>query len=127
MKKFVAFALPLMFFSLMSTSMASTTPAKVKRVKDVCFIRMRGDHHTQSFLFYYVNLSPEVQTVKLGGYVCEPNGPCAILLFRIPYTVPPGDSIEFSWTEGYGYMMGLSIFVNSELVGQVSVVIPPPP
>lgn len=127
MKKVIAFALPLLFFSLMSISLAKTTPVKVKRVKDVCFIRMRGDHHTQSFWFHYVNLSPEVQTVKLGGYVCEPNGSCAILLFPIPYTVPPGDSIEFSWTEGYRYIMGLSIFVNSELLGQVSVVIPPPP
>jgi len=127
MKKIIAFAVLLLFFSLMSTSMASTTPVKVKRVKDVGFIRMRGDHHTQSFLFYYVNLSPEVQTVKLGGYVCEPKGSCAILLFPIPYTVPPGDSIEFSWTEGYGYIMGLSVFANSELVGHVSVVIPPPP
>jgi len=127
MKKVVAFVLPLLFFSLMSTSMASITPVKVKRVKDVCFIRMRGDHHTQSFLFYYVNLSPEVQTVELFGYVCEPQGSCAILLFPIRYTVPPGDSIESSWTEGYGYIMGFEIFINSELVGQVSVVIPPPP
>ena len=126
MKKIIAFAVLLLFFSLMSTSMAPTTPVKVRRVKDAYFIRMRGDHRTQSFLFYYVNLSPEVQTVELFGGVCSPQGSCA-LLFPIRYRVPAGDSIESSWTEGYGYIMGFEIFINSEPVGQVSVVIPPPP
>jgi len=42
---------------------AAVTPVEVERVKDVGFIRVRGDHNSESFLFHYVNLSPDRQEV----------------------------------------------------------------
>ena len=54
LRKILSLVLLLVFFSLMTipTGKAETTPVKVERVKDVCFIKVKGDLRTQSFLFH---------------------------------------------------------------------------
>jgi len=120
MKKVVAFALLLLLFSLMSTSMASITPVKVERVKDVCFIKVKGDHRTQSFLFHYDNLSPNSQTVHAEFR------PQSGLGFTIHVPVIKGGSMDVRLTSDFGMTMNFQIEVDGERILKDTVVIPPP-
>ncbi|MFB0514414.1 MAG: hypothetical protein ACETVQ_02440 [Candidatus Bathyarchaeia archaeon] len=120
MKKIFALALPLMFFSLMSISMAETTPVRVKRVKDVCFIRVWGDHQTKRFMFHYDNLSPNSQTVYAEFK------PQSRLWFAIDVTVIEGGSMDVTLTSDYGMTMNFQIEVDGEKILEDTVVIPPP-
>jgi hypothetical protein len=123
MKKVIAFVLPLLFFSLMTipTGKAETTPVKVERVKDVCFIKVKGDHRTQSFLFHYDNLSPNSQTV------IAQFKPQSGLWFAIDVTVIEGGSTDVTLTSDYGMTMNFQIEVDGEKILEDTVVIPPPP
>jgi hypothetical protein len=120
MKKFVAFVLPLMFFSLMSTSMAATTPVKVKRVRNVCFIRVWGEHQTKLFLFHYDNLSPSRQ-ILYAAFV-----PKSQIGIAIRVGIRAGDSMDFTLTGDYGMTMYFLIEVDGENILEGRIVIPPP-
>ena len=120
MKKVIAFALPLLFFSLMNISMASTTPVKVKRLRDVCFIRVWGDHQTKLFLFHYDNLSPSKQ-ILYAVFV-----PKSRLGIAIRVGILEGHSIDFTLTGDYGMTMNFLIEVDGEKILEGTVVIPPP-
>lgn len=75
MKKIIAVALPLLVLSLIAIQAnAVVTPVEVERIKGTCFIRMRGDHHTQSFVFHYVNLSPDDQAVSYSIEIWDADG-----------------------------------------------------
>jgi len=120
MKKVIALVLPLLFFSLMSIGMAETTPVKVKRVKDVCFIKVKGDHRTQSFWFHYDNLSPNSQTVHAEFR------PQSGLWFTIHVPVIKGGSMDVRLTSDFGMAMNFQIEVDGERILKDTVVIPPP-
>ncbi len=119
MKKIVAFVLPLVLFSLISISMAETTPVKVKRVKDVCFVRVWGDHQTRSFSFHYENLSPGRQ-VLYAVFV-----PKSKLGISIRVGIIEGMSLDITLTGDYGMTMYFLIEVDGEEMLQGTVVIPP--
>ena len=129
MRKIVALALPLVFLSLITVQAnAVITPVEVERVKDVCFIRMRGDHHTQSFLFHYDNLSPEEQVVGFRMRMWNAEGVEIKTPLLKPITVSPSGSIDRAFGGGYGYTMEVKISIeNYGLVLEDSVIIPPPP
>ena len=120
MRKIIALALPLLFFSLMGTGMAEITPAKVKRVKDVCFIRVMGDHQTKSFLFHYDNLSPSRQ-ILYAVFV-----PKSRLGIAIRVGILEGHSIDLTLTGDYGMTMNFLIEVDGEKVMEDTIVIQPP-
>jgi hypothetical protein len=129
-KKTIAITLPLLFVVLLSTQAcnAVVTPVKVERLKDVGFVRMRGDHNTQSFLFHYVNLSP-TQEVKLFGVVT--GGPKQAIVSEI-FLVGTGDSLDYSINGGYGYTFDFSVEVKEYmtvkpwiLITEETVIIPP--
>jgi hypothetical protein len=122
MKKILALALPLMFLTFLAipAGNAVVTPVKVKRVNDVCFITVRGDHHTSKFLFHYDNLSPSSQAVHAEFK------PQSGFWFTISLTVIEGGSMDVSATGDYGMTMSFQIIVDGENVLQDTVVIPPP-
>lgn len=120
MRKIVALALPLLFLSLISVSVqAVVTPVKVKQVKDVCFITVRGDHHTRKFLAHYDNLSPNSQAVHAEFK------PQSGLRLTISATIIEGGSMDVTLTSDYGMTMSFQITVNGEKVLEDTVVIPP--
>ena len=133
MRKIVALALPLVFLSLITVQAnAVITPVEVERAKDLYFIRMRGDHQTTSFLFHYVNLSPNPQTVAYKIAIRSADG-LPIKLQEVPpsATVFPNESWDFSFTGGvyigYGYTMSFGLYIDGVQMLIGSVVIPPPP
>jgi hypothetical protein len=126
-KKILALALPLMFLTFLAipAGNATVTPVKVRRVKvrrvkDVCFITVRGDHHTSKFLFHYDNLSPSSQAVHAEFK------PQSGLWFTISLTIIEGGSMDVSATGDYGMTMSFQITVDGENVLQDTIVIPPP-
>jgi len=100
-KKIIATALPLLFITLIVLPACNAglyIPVEVERLKDVGMVRMRGDPHTQSFLFHYVNLAPYTQEVRLEGDF----NPSMIGLPSLPiyFVVQPGDSLDHSMYVG---------------------------
>ncbi len=122
LRKTLSFALLLAFFSLMTipSGKTETTPVKVARVKDVCFIKVQGDHRTQSFLFHYDNLSPNSQTVYAEFR------PQSWLWLAIDVTVIEGGSMDVKLTSDYGMTMKFQIEVDGEKILDDTIVIPPP-
>ena len=84
---------------------AVITPVEVERVKDIYFIRMRGDHNSESFLFHYVNLSPSTQYIKLYYAVKPPGGLLVIPSLYKSFSVAPGESIDDARVAGVGYTL----------------------
>jgi len=122
MRKIIALVMPLVFLSLITAQASAViTPVKVERVKDVCFIKVKGDHRTQSFLFHYDNLSPNSQTVYAEFK------PHSGLRFAIDVTVIEGGSMDVTLTSDYGMTMNFRIEVDGEKILEDTVVIPPPP
>lgn len=105
MKKRIApFVLPLVFLSLMMTQAGAlvVVPCEVERVKDVYFIRLRGDYQTLTFLMHYVNLSPAQQEVAIARFLWTAPGTFPVLIFPLTfYTLAPGESIDLT-TPAYG-------------------------
>jgi len=66
-------------------------PVEVERVKDAYFFRARGDHHSESFIVKYVNLSPNVQYIRPELWL---SGDMPPMTKVIPLW--PGDSLD--WT-----------------------------
>ena len=128
-RKILALALPLMFLTLMAipAGNAATTPVEVFYLKDLCFVRMRGDPYTQSFLFHYVNLSPKVQTVTvIEVRIYDSSGNHQYTIFGLTQLVPPGGSIDSSYPASYGWSCCFVVYVTPlTIIG--SAVIPPPP
>ena len=124
MKKILALTLLLVFSSLMIVQVrAEVRPVEVERVKDVCFIKVRGDHPTRSFLFHYDNLSPSSQSVHAE---LKPEWG---LSFSIWVTVLEGGSMDVRLTGVdyvYGMIMNFRIEVNGVMVLEDAVAIPPP-
>lgn len=114
---------------------AAVTPVEVERMKDVYFVRMRGDHNTQSYLLHYVNLSPQTQEIRLIGGYCLP-GDTKVALWTIDsITVAPGDSIDVAKLADYGKILEFSLYMRIQtgpiIIGdwtkllEGTVVIPP--
>lgn len=124
MKKILPLTLLLVFSSLMTIQVkAEVRPVKVERLKDVCLIKVKGDHHTRSFLFHYDNLSPSSQSVYAEFK------PEWGLSFSIWVTVLGGGSMDARLTGVdyvYGIIMNFRIEVNDVMVLQDAVAIPPP-
>ena len=129
MKKILALALPLILLTLMTipAGNAVITPVEVVRANGICFFTMRGDYATTSFQFHYVNLSPDTQTVTLGGSFMTPYGP--VLFMTRTYIVPPGESIDDAVSGGYGWVFSFYIDVYPPEFHTLitDVIIPPPP
>ena len=146
MRKIVAIALPLLFLSLMTIQAnAVVTPVAVERVKDVCFVRVRGAHHLapdpievcdSGFLFYYKNIEPtggihSPQDVKLWFHIYlgdQHDLPLTIWF----YDVCPGDIIDcIVRRRSYGHHMEFEVSVWKAGIQLVlihdTVLIPPPP
>jgi hypothetical protein len=148
MRRIVALALPLLFLSLMTIQAnAVVTPVEVERVKDCCFMRVRGAHHVapdsiepydSGFLFYYKNIEPQgeihsPQDVKLWFHIYlgdQHDLPLTIWF----YGVCPGDVIDcIVRRRPYGYHMEfiVEVYMGDSTVPTViisdTVVIPPPP
>lgn len=122
MRKIIALVMLFVFLGLITAQAnAVITPVKVERVKDVCFIKVNGDHRTQSFLFHYDNLSPNSQTVYAEFK------PQSRLWFAIDVTVIEGGSMDVKLTSDYGMTMNFQIEVDGEKILEDTVVIPPPP
>ncbi len=122
MRKIIALVMLFVFLGLITAQAnAVITPVKVERVKDVCFIKVNGDHRTQSFLFHYDNLSPNSQTVYAEFK------PQSRLWFAIDVTVIEGGSMDVKLTSDYGMTMDFRIEVDGEKILEDTVVIPPPP
>ena len=81
------------------------TPVEVERLKDVYFMRVRGDHNSESFIFHYVNLSPATQSISLYYAVMPPDGILIIPSLYKTFVVPPGESIEDVRIAGVGYTL----------------------
>ena len=130
-KKILALALPLMFLTLIviPAGNAATKPVQVFCSKDFYFIRMRGDPHTQSFLFHYVNLSPKVQTVTvIEVRIYDSSGNYQYTIFGLTQLVPPGDTIDSSYPGSYGWSCFFVVYVTPPGITIIgSAVIPPPP
>jgi hypothetical protein len=148
MRKIVALALPLLFLSLITIQAnAVVTPVEVERVKDVCFVRVRGAHHLppdpeekldSGFLFYYKNIEPtgeihSPQNVKLWFHIYLGNQHDLPLTIWF-YDVCPGDVIDcIVRRRPYGSHMEflVEVYRGDSTVPSViisdTVVIPPPP
>ena len=129
MKKILALALPLMFLTLLTipAGKAVTTPIEVVRANGICYYRMRGDHHTASFLFHYVNLSPVTQTVTLSGIFFTPLG--LVYFVTREYTILSGKSIDDVVPGGIEWTFSFYMFVDPPGMWTLTteVIIPPPP
>lgn len=112
MKKIITLALPLLFLGLITlqanaliTPPEVITPIEVERVKDVCFIIMRGNHRTLLFSLHYVHLSPDAQELCLDHQVFDAaGGPASSRLVEYLGTVETGGSIGWfsgPWPAGY--------------------------
>lgn len=108
-----------MFFGLINVSVAEMAPVKVRRVKDVCFIRVWGDHQTKLFMFHYDNLSPGKQIVY-AIFVPEPSIGIAIRV-----GIMADRSLDFTLNGNYGVAMYFLIEVNGEELLEGRVIIPP--
>ncbi|MFC1488191.1 hypothetical protein ACFLRN_10955 [Thermoproteota archaeon] len=96
---------------------AVITPVEVERVKDICFIRVRGDHHTQSFLLHYVNLSPGLQGIIIHSGIYIPGGIGELPHLEAFTNIAPGASIDVTLdTADYGYALQFEVFVIEGLV-----------
>ena len=132
-KKLFTLVLLSFFVALMALPACSAvvTPVEVEQVKDVCFIRMKGDHNSESFVFHYVNLSPHTQRVKLTGAYGLPGGLWA--QWSPPeFIVPSGDSIEATRSAHYGHVLDFTVSTRPNelleswnVILEESVVIPP--
>ena len=124
---------------------ANVTPVEVERVKDICFVRVRGAHHLppdpeekldSGFLFYYKNIEPteeihSPQTVKLWFHIylgSQHDLPLTLWF----YNVCPGDVIDcIVRRRAYGYHMEfiVEVYMGDSTVPTViisdTVVIPP--
>lgn len=120
-RKILALALFSIIFSLLTVQVkGQVTPVRVERVKDVCFIKVKGDHHTKSFIFHYDNLSPSSQSVYAEFK------PEWGMQFSIWVTILEGSSMDVKLTGDYGILMDFRIEVNGVKVLEDAVVIPPP-
>jgi len=115
MKRTIAFALPLLFVSLMIIQAnAVLVPVEVERIKDFYFCRVRGDYTTQSFLLHYVNLSPAQQVVGVFRVLWAADGSQAAMFPLILYTLAPGESIDLD-TYSYGLEhLNLRIWIDNQ-------------
>ena len=105
MKKIVAFILPLLFLSFMIIQVGAliVVPCEVERIKDLCFIRVKGDYPSQSFLICYVNISPVQQEVGISRHLWTAPGITPMMMMStIYYTLAPGESIVLT-TNCYGF------------------------
>lgn len=119
MRKMLALVLFLVVFGLMTVSVsAETTPVMVKRVKDVCFIKVRGDKHAQLFQLNYVNLSPSPQNVLIRVQVSWGEVSTSV-------TLEPRWSMVITMSGSSGALMNFWVTVDGTLVLEDSIAIPP--
>lgn len=126
MKRMFSVVLALMFLCLaVGVVNANVTPVEVERVKDICFVRVRGAHHLppdpeekldSGFLFYYKNIEPNgeihsPQDVKLWFHIYlgdQHDLPLTIWF----YDVCPSDVIDsIVCRRSYGHHMEFEVSV----------------
>ena len=121
MKKVFAFTLVLVALSLLIIpAQARETPVVVKRVKNVCFIFAKADHHARKFSVHYDNLSPNSQALHAEFKVQGGLG------FTIDTIIIEGGSMEAGATGDYGITMSFKIEVDGDKILEDRIVIPPP-
>jgi hypothetical protein len=93
MRKILVLLLPLLLLSLVTIqASAILRPVSVENIKGFCFIRVRADRHSMSYLFHYENLSPVSQVYVVSGAVYDANGDLLWGLWFYPNIVEPGNS-----------------------------------
>ena len=114
MKKILTLVLLSLFVILMALPLcnAVVTPVEVERVKDVGFIRTKGDHTTESFLFHYVNLAPYTQEVHIFSTTYPPDGIPTLGIVK-SFVVASGESLDYAVSvpslSGYGWYMDFRV------------------
>jgi hypothetical protein len=128
-KYFLVLVLSFVALAILPVCNAVVTPVEIERVKDVGFVRIRGNHNTRTFLLNYVNLSPQTQEVKFERAIVYPKQSFWTTTVDI---VQPGDSLDISASGGYSYILEFSVSVRIYMmIGEWtnivadSVIIPP--